>query len=359
MQMPTLSYDIVQLKNDKKTMRKATTIKDIAEALGLSRNTVSKVLNGGAVPEKTREIVLRKASELNYKAINIEVEQQKKYRILLLSGKPLSNFSYYITLVNAVENYCLKHHYEVFLYSYSSEITSLGSIRGHLKSLHIDGIVAIECFDPDFITFLCGLNIPTCYVDFPGVKFDFQDHHDLILCSDQKAVCEYVKSLIQNRRLRRFCFVGDYRHCLSFHERYLGMLRALYRSGIPHSQTSDILDSESAFDFGSVDALKQRISSFKTLPQCFVCCNDFVARMVARALLSMGKRIPEDAMVMGFDNTYISEGESPAITTFNVDKTYLGILATRTLIDRIEMPKSPTKTIMVDCDLIERESTGK
>ena len=340
-------------------MRKATTIKDIAEALGLSRNTVSKVLNGQPAPEKTREAVLRKASELNYKAINIEVERQKKYRILLLSGKPLTNFSYYITLVNAVQNYCLDHHYEVFLYTFKSEITSFGSIRSHLQSLSIDGIVAIECFETGFIEFLGGLNIPTVYVDFPGVKFDCPGSHDLILCLDQKAVCECVKSLIQRHHFRRFCFVGDFRHCLSFHERYIGMLRALYRSNLSHHQTNDILDSEADFDYGNVDALKEKMSAFKSFPQCFVCCNDFVARMVSRALLAMDKRIPEDAMVVGFDNTSLSEGESPSITTFDVDKEYLGILATTTLVQRIERPTSPTKTIMIDCDLIERQSTGK
>lgn len=51
-------------------MRKAITIKEIAEQLNLSRNTVSKALNGQYVPEKTRELVFSKAKELGYKSLN-------------------------------------------------------------------------------------------------------------------------------------------------------------------------------------------------------------------------------------------------------------------------------------------------
>ena len=51
-------------------MKKAVTIKSIAEQLNLSRNTVAKALNGQYVPEATRELVLKKAQEMNYKSLN-------------------------------------------------------------------------------------------------------------------------------------------------------------------------------------------------------------------------------------------------------------------------------------------------
>ena len=72
-------------------MKKAVTIKEIAEQLNLSRNTVAKALNGHYVPESTREAVLKKAMELGYKSLgNNGEEGREHYRFILISGKPLN-----------------------------------------------------------------------------------------------------------------------------------------------------------------------------------------------------------------------------------------------------------------------------
>ena len=64
-------------------MKKTIPIQDIANSLGLSRNTVSKALNGQHVPEKTRKLVLDKAKELNFKSMNyLNDSINKNYRIL-------------------------------------------------------------------------------------------------------------------------------------------------------------------------------------------------------------------------------------------------------------------------------------
>ena len=58
-------------------MKTTVTIKDIAEQLNLSRNTVAKALNGKYVPEATRERVLNKAIELNYKSLSSKAPSVK------------------------------------------------------------------------------------------------------------------------------------------------------------------------------------------------------------------------------------------------------------------------------------------
>lgn len=340
-------------------MRKSVTIQDIANALGLSRNTVSKALNGQYVPAKTREIVLRKARELNYKSFNAGVLTSKKYRILLLSGKPFHNISFFLPLVRGIENHCYDNNYDFFQYVYNPATTSFWVIADHIKSLNIDGIVAIECFDPLFINELLKLGYPTCFIDFPGYQFDPVDKFDLVCTSDQKSVCAYAKEMILKQKVHRLSFVGDFRHCLSFHERYMGMLRALARTGLSHRKEDDILENDESFDYGSVESLKEKIAAIHHLPECFICCNDFVARKVADALKELGYQIPQDTFVVGFDGVTASESGSPAITTFYVNKEALGIEAIRALIHRIEHKDSPTKTIMMDCDLIVRESSHR
>ena len=340
-------------------MKKAITIKEIAQELGLSRNTVSKALNGQYVPPKTREIVLRKAKELNYKCFSDESLASKKYRILLLSGKPIHNMTFFLPLVKSVENYCFDKNYDFFQYTYHSNVNSFWSISEHIRSLNVDGIIAIECFDGDFVNSLLDMDLPVCFIDFPGYKFDLRRKFDLLCCADQKVVCEYLKQLIDGYKLHRFTYVGDYRHCLSFHERYMGMLRALYRTKHSHHVGEDILEDDQNFDYGNVEALKAKISALQRFPECFVCCNDFVAKAVAEALRQLGYIVPDDTMVIGFDGVVEAKVAIPPLTTFYVDKEYLGINAIRTLVNRIERKDSPTTTIMMDCDLIVRESTTR
>ena len=340
-------------------MKKAVSIKEIAEELGLSRNTVSKALNGQYVPSKTRELVLKKAQEMNYKSLNNQFLKSKRYRILLLSGKPYHNMDFFVPLVQSIENHCYDNNYDFFEYTYKASNTPFEKVKDYIKNLKIDGIVAIECFDIGFVTNLLETNIPICFIDFPGHKFEIKNKFDLLSLNNQKLICEYVLTLIDKYNLKKVCFVGDHRHCLSFHERYLGMIRALAKKNVPHSQNEDILCKDEEFDYGDTDALKNEIEKFNHVPDCFVCCNDFVARKVATALHQLGYEIPRQTMVLGFDGVNIAINESPQITSFLVDKEYLGKEAIRTLVSRIENKNSPTRTTLIDCDLIVRESTTK
>ena len=340
-------------------MKKAITIKEIAEELGLSRNTVSKALNGQYVPSKTRELVLKKAQQMNYKSFNNDILKSKKYRILLLTGKPIHNMNFYLPLVNSLETYCFDNNYDFFGYTYKPDGSAFDKIATYIKSLNVDGIVAIECFEIELIKKLLGLKLPICFIDFAGYSFDVVDNFDLISSTDQKNVCDYIKTLVNKYDFKYFSFVGDYRHCLSFHERYMGMLRGLSRCNLSHSMIDDILEDDKTFDYGDVYSLKSKLMEFSKLPDCFVCCNDFVARKVATAIKELGYEIPRDTTIIGFDGVIESEQGDPKITTFNVDKTFLGEEAIRLLVGRIKNRNCPTRIVSVHCRLIERESTIK
>ena len=218
-------------------MKKAVTIKDIAEQLTLSRNTVAKALNGQYVPEKTREAVLNKAREMNYKSLNlnrIEVGN-KKYRLLLISGKPLNNMNYFIPLIKGVENYCYEKNYELFQYTYNSDKTPFKGVYDYVKELNADGIIAIECFEKTLIEKLLNIGKPVCFNDFSASVIESDKRYDVISANDGQSVYEAVKSLHRRYKITRFTFVGDHKHCLSFYDIYMGKLKAVISTGIPHT----------------------------------------------------------------------------------------------------------------------------
>ena len=99
--------------------------------------------------------------------------------------------------------------------------------------------------------------------------------------------------------------------------------------------------------------------SLKVFPEVFVCCNDFVARNVATAVTKLGRKIPDEVMILGFDDVPKAVEESPTISTLAVNKDFLGEQAIGLLVSRIESKSSPTRTLFVDCEFKERESTHR
>ena len=342
-------------------MKKAVTIKEIAEQLNLSRNTVAKALNGQYVPEKTRELVLKKAQEMKYKSLNLNhIETgSKRYRILLLSGKPLNNMNYFVTLIKSIENYCYDKGYQLFQYTHDDRKISFKELSDYVNSLKIDGIVAIECFNKDFIYKLLNLGKPVCFNDFSASEITIDRNYDVISANDAHSISSIVHMLHNKYRITRFSFVGDNRHCRSFYERYYGMLTGVLEAGETHYKSEDIICSDSTFNYGSSDAIKTKILKLKYKPECFICCNDFVARRVCTALDELGVSVPKNAMVVGFDNVTDAVAMAPKITSFSQDKEFLGQETMRTLIQRIESPSIPSRTITVSTAFIPRDSTNR
>lgn len=344
-----------------KYMKRAVTIKDIAEQLNLSRNTVAKALNGQYVPESTRETVLRKAQEMKYKSLNVNRIESggKKYRILLVSGKPLNNMHYFVPLIKSIENNCFEKNYELFQYTHNGSKTSFKEVSDYISDLKADGIVAIECFDKDFINKLINLGKPVCFNDFSPAEIKADKNYDIISANDAQSIYNIVRILHSKYKITRFSFVGDNRHCKSFQERYNGMLTGLLSVGAAHSRSEDILCSDATFNYGNHNALKTEILKLKYKPDCFICCNDFVARGVCNALKALNVSVPQNAFVVGFDNVSEAVASVPSVTSFSVNKEFLGSETIRTLINRIENPTIPTRIISVSANLIPRESTNR
>lgn len=342
-------------------MKKAVTINSIAEQLNLSRNTVAKALNGHYVPPETRRRVLEKAQEMGYKSLDTQrIEYgSKKYRILLVSCKPLNNIKYFIPLISGIETYCFQNNHELFQYTFNSSRNSFTDFSNYVKELNVDGIVAIECFEKDFIIKLLNMGIPVCFNDFCTSSIQVQTPFDIISANDTQCIQNFVVSLRKKYGIERFTFVGDRSHCRSFNDRYLGMRLGLLTAKIPHYKNEDILCGDDNFDYGKPEHIKNEILTLKHRPECYICSNDFIARNVCNALKLLDQSVPENAFVVGFDNVEEAYSLSPSITSFEVDKQFLGTETMRTLIHRIENPDVPSRDIAVTAKLIVRQSTTR
>lgn len=105
-------------------------------------------------------------------------------------------------------------------------------------------------------------------------------------------------------------------------------------------------------DWFGTDALLQGSPEITAL----FCCNDQVAVAAMQAAQALGRNVPDDLSIIGFDNIELAEHLTPALTTMHIDKVGMGRLAVQLLLDRAEFPARNCVTTALRPTLVERAS---
>ncbi len=335
------------------------TIQDIADALKLSRNTVSKALNGQYVPPKTRNLVLNAAIEMGYKSYrsvaSTDTARVHK-RIALVTSRFLMNISYYIFVMRGIEAALEDKDIELLQFMVSND-NSFRKLTTYLEESGIDGIVCIELFRSNYLSALIELGYPVVSLDSPVTLSVATGRYDLILPGSFEFVRNCCRDLIREKDCKTFGYIGDPMHCRSFYERFVGMREALFLENLPYSPEYGILSDDASFQYANPYALYNVLSECIELPDCFVCANDAIALALIEALKKINIKIPKTVKVIGFDNIPESKNSDPALTTFNVDKVGLGKRLLSILLERIDHPKDKNRLIYIESRLIVRQTT--
>jgi len=338
-------------------MKNSITIQDLANTLGMSRNTVSKALNGKHVPAKTRNAVITAAIEMGYKGYKLAANSEGSLgqkRFLILSSRLLMNIGYYIHVLRGIEESLTDYDIELMQFNVTNT-ASFAKFKRYVADYKVDGIICIEFFESQYIAELTELGIALVFLDFPLIDTGLKGHYDIVLPESHYAVKNLCTQLIAEETCKTFGFVGDFRHCQSFYERFTGMTEALFLSGLPLDLSYSVLqDDTMPYE---AKKLEQIISCMKKLPDCFIAANDSIALNVLTALKSLKIHVPKDIKVIGFDNIAEAKLSSPPLTTFNVNKTALGKRIVSILLDRISNPTQANQLIYIASKNVIRSST--
>lgn len=225
-------------------MADRVTIQDIADALGVSRNTVSKAINNtGLLADATRERVLKKAVEMGYKQfsyVNIygsgkaEVSlppETDKREISLFTSSFIGNSHFASTMLDKFQRELSGLGYGFTMHRLQEhEIENL-SLPSSYNEERTAGIICVEMFNKDYCHMLCKLDTPTLFVDTPVADLNHPLKSDCLYMDNQTNIGCFVSEMIR-RGKKRIGFIGDISHCQSFYERFLGYRNAMYLSGL-------------------------------------------------------------------------------------------------------------------------------
>lgn len=341
--------------------KEKVTIQHIADALGISRNTASKALNGNeGIPDETRSKVIRKAIELKYKQFAYMESEglipRKTGNIALLTTNMPDSSHFGSPVISGLEKRISAEGYNLSIHIVREDERAARRLPNNFDAAAVDGIVCIELFDREYSELLTSLKIPVIFVDC-AFDIDFSSFQaDILLMENEHSIYHLTRNLLDNG-YHRIGFVGDYRHCKSFGERWMGYNRALLENGIPVSPSLSILDEDRFFLF-ETDWIEKRLEQLDELPDAFVCANDFIAVRLMKALKSKGLSIPEEIGVTGFDNATESRIVEPHLTTVHIYSSEMGIKAAEMLLTRIRYPEQPYQVVHVQTRPLLRESAN-
>lgn len=354
-------------------MADRVTIQDIADALGISRNTVSKAINNtGTLADATREKVLQKAIEMGYKQFSYSnianlIKSDLQYEgsgenkeIALFTTTFLNNSHFSSTMLD-------KFQKEISAFGYS--LTMHRILPNELENLLLPssfvkertaGIICFEMFDISYSKMLCELGVPTLFVDTPVFQIDEPLKSDKLYMDNTSCIYQFVKEMVR-RNKTKIGFIGKYMHCQSFFERYVAYRDAMFLFQLPIEEDFCIVgpnkDIHNLSPTDYHDYLFEHLTALKELPDVFICANDFVALDVLQVLKRMGLSVPKDVYLCGFDDSQESKLVSPSLTTIHIHSQIMGFSAVHLLLSRIKEPSLNYRTIHTETSLIFREST--
>lgn len=330
------------------------TLVEIAKQAGVSRSTVSRVMNEHpSVDQQTRERVLSVAESLNYQpnaaARSLAAGRTRILGLVIPTGvTALFTDPYFPRLIEGITSMCNALDHSVMLWLAEPEYERR-MIRQVLQGGLIDGVILASALVGDpmleamrkrglpFI--LVGRHVIDSMVSYVDVE-------------NRKAAIEIVSYLMRLGYSRVATVTGP-RNNIAGADRLEGYLAALQKHKIAPDPN---LIVEGDFTEESGYTGMQKLLPFA--PDAVFIANDTMAVGALRALRQAGKRVPDDVAIVGFDDMPFAANTDPPLTTVRQPVHRLGALAAETLIDLIGDSQAQPRRILLPTEMVLRASCG-
>ena len=339
---------------------KKVTIQDIADELGISRNTVSKAINNAdGLAEATREKILQKATEMGYKQFSYIKAQtarpqepeapQSKGEIALFCGNVIAPAHFASLMLDKLKMELSQMGYSLTTHRVEHSNFEERSLPVTFAPEQAQAIICIEMFDRAYDEMICALGLPVLFVDGPNKRDGIDLPADQLYMDNTTAITRFINDMLV-RGKQRIGFIGDYEHCQSFFERYTAFRYAMLMANVPVEERFCIKTSER-------EKLEETLATLVDFPDVFLCANDFAAEDAMYALRKLGKSVPEDVLFCGFDDSPNSRIMTPTLTTGHIHTQVMAVAAMQLLLSRIEEPNLDYRIVHTETELIYRDST--
>lgn len=331
------------------------TIIDIARLAGVSKKTVSRVINhSGLVKQDTRDRILKIVAEHGFRPDPQAraLALRRSHLIAFISNQP--NPQYIVSMQSGILEAVSGTNYEIVIRPCDrSSPTLYDEIEDLVTHQKLFGVILTPSIseDDELIGRLRQIKCP--YVRIAAVSLDSPEN--MIETHDYVGAAEAARHIAKLGHTR-IAHVKGPETFLSAKERLRGFQVGLAEFGLGVADDF-LLTGGYTFESG-VECGKQLIE-LEQPPTAVFCGNDEMAVGVYKAARDGGVRIPEDLSIVGFDDSPIAERIWPALTSVRLPIEHMGRIAAQLLVsnhDRMSM--EPPSAISVMPSLVVRDSTA-
>lgn len=326
------------------------TLRDIAEALGVTVTTVSKSLrNHPDVSAGMRERVLAQAREMNYAPNALARSLRSRNSALVpMVITDIAN-PYFSEVVRGAEEVLSARGYDILIFDNKESADRDLALVHKLRSISPAGVILTPAMgDGSSAHALAAAGIPHVLAS----RHLAEGSHNCVVADDLAAAYIAADHLIRARS-RNVILVNGSLEISCAAERLKGYKAALAEHGIPSREDCVYTNCN---DRAAGYAAAQEIFAAHEPPFAVLGYSDFVASGILRFALERGVSIPHEVAVMGIDNIDLYSFTHPSLSTVGLAKYEIGREAARLLIRAIDDEHAPTERIVMAPWLVLRES---
>ena len=339
---------------------KKPTIADVAELAGVSKSTVSRVLNDRThyMREDTQARVLQVVAELGYRPSSVarSLVSKRTHTIgLLISdvGNP-----FYPEVIHGVEEIALKHDYDVFLGNTGYDLDRGMALVRSLADKSVDGAILMSStMSDELVLELAQQQIPVVVLDWQLTVLD--GVIGTIAVDFETGIRAAARHLVELGH-RNLAHVSGPLNLRTSHARRDAFLAGVAESGVD-SDTIRVVEGNFHID-GGRRALKELLDAPQP-PTAVFAANDLMALGILWGARENGLRVPEDLSIIGFDDIELATEVSPPLSSVALPRFEIGTTAMGMLLDLISSGKEPQLEALrhqqIGSNLVIRQSTAR
>lgn len=327
----------------------ARTLDDVATLTGVSRATVSRVINGGPVAEATRRRVMAVLEETSFRP-NAAARTLASGRagvvgvVLHVDPHRLFTDRYFSQLLQGISDVLAERGTGMMLWlgSRSKEETLVRILR-----MSLDGvIVTAHSLNDHLVDGLLASSLPTVLVGHRS-----EDRAASYVDIDNVAAADMLTSHLVKIGRRRIGHVTGARGTFSAEDRVTGYRNALQRAGLPPDEL--IVDGDYTEEAGAAGADQLLGRGVDAI----FCANDLAARAALKVIRERGLRVPDDVALAGFDDLDFAAHLHPPLTTIRQSIRGQGAEAAGSLLQLLDDPAGCPRRVILPTELVIRQST--